>query len=224
LVDGQTIAIEYRWVAGKFDRLPMVAEELVPLNVDLIFATTARVIRAAKEATTRIPIVMPAGSDPVGAGFIASLACPGGNITGMSAMILELERKRLELLREIVPSIVRVGFLNYGTDLTAQRSAKEVQDAGRRMGIRIQPLLISDAKDLEGAFAAMVKERADALAIQPLLITNIGQGRRIAELAMKNRLPTVSDSKEFLDAGGLLRTDPIAWRCGAAPQLSWIRF
>ena len=203
-VDGQTVTIEYRWMAGKLDQLSIAAEELVRLKVDLIFATTARVIRAAKEATTKIPVVMPAGSDPVGAGFIASLARPGGNITGMSAMILELEGKRLELLREIVPSVARVGFLNYGTDLTAQRSTKEAQDAGRRMGIRIQPLLISDAKDLEAAFASMVKERADALAIQPLLITNIGQGRPIAELATKNRLPTVSDSKEFLDAGGLL--------------------
>jgi putative tryptophan/tyrosine transport system substrate-binding protein len=207
-VDGQTVRIEYRWMAGKLDQLSIAAEELVRLNVDLIFATTARVIRAAKEATNKIPIVMPAASDPVGDGFIASLARPGGNITGMSAMILELEGKRLELLREIIPSIARVSFLNYGTDLTAQRSTQEAQDAGRRMGIRIQLLLISDAKDLEGAFSAMVKERANALAVQPLLITNIGQGRRIAELAVKNRLPTVADSKDFIDAGGLLSYGP----------------
>jgi putative tryptophan/tyrosine transport system substrate-binding protein len=207
-VDGQTVRIEYRWMAGKLDQLSIAAEELVRLNVDLIFATTARVIRAAKEATNKIPIVMPAASDPVGDGFIASLARPGGNITGMSAMILEIEGKRLELLREIIPSIARVSFLNYGTDLTAQRSTQEAQDAGRRMGIRIQLLLISDAKDLEGAFSAMVKERANALAVQPLLITNIGQGRRIAELAVKNRLPTVADSKDFIDAGGLLSYGP----------------
>jgi putative tryptophan/tyrosine transport system substrate-binding protein len=203
-VDGQTIAIEYRWLAGKLDRVPSVAEELVRLNVDLIFATSAAVIRAAKEATTTIPIIMPAASDPVGSGFIASLARPGGNVTGMSAMILELEGKRLELLREIVPRIARVAYLAYGNDLTAQRSIDETQEAGRKMGILIQPLLIRDAKGLEGAFSAMVKERAGGLAIQPLLITSIGQGRRIAELAAKNRLPTVSDSKEFLDAGGLL--------------------
>jgi putative tryptophan/tyrosine transport system substrate-binding protein len=217
-VDGQTVRIEYRWMAGKLDQLSIAAEELVRLNVDLIFATTARVIRAAKEATNKIPIVMPAASDPVGDGFIASLARPGGNITGMSAMILELEGKRLELLREIIPSIARVSFLNYGTDLTAQRSTQEAQDAGRRMGIRIQLLLISDAKDLEGAFSAMVKERADALAVQPLPITNIGQGRRIAELAVKNRLRTVSDSKEFLEAGGLLSygSDRLALWAGAA--------
>jgi putative ABC transport system substrate-binding protein len=207
-IDGQTVRIEYRWMAGKLDQLSNAEEEVVRLNVDLIFATTARVIRAAKEATNKIPIVMPAASDPVGDGFIASLARPGGNITGISAMILELEGKRLELLREIIPSIARVSFLNYGTDLTAQRSTQEAQDAGRRMGIRIQLLLISDAKDLEGAFSAMVKERADALAVQPLLITNIGQGRRIAELAVKNRLPTVADSKDFIDAGGLLSYGP----------------
>ena len=207
-VDGQTIAIEHRWMTGKLDQLSIAAEELVRLKVDVIFATTARVIRAAQKATTKIPIVMPAASDPVGDGFITSLARPGGNITGMSAMILELEGKRLELLREIIPNIARVGFLNYGTDLTAQRNTKEAQDAGRRMGIQIQPLLIGDAKNLEDAFAAMVKERAGALAIQPLLITNIGQGRRIAELAVKNRLPTVADSKDFIDAGGLLSYGP----------------
>jgi putative tryptophan/tyrosine transport system substrate-binding protein len=117
-IDGQTVRIEYRWMAGKLDQLSNAEEEVVRLNVDLIFATTARVIRAAKEATNKIPIVMPAASDPVGDGFIASLARPGGNITGMSAMILELEGKRLELLREIIPSIARVSFLNYGTDLT----------------------------------------------------------------------------------------------------------
>ena len=203
-VDGQTIAIEYRWLAGKLDRVPIVAEELVRLNVDLIFATTAPVIRAAKEATTKIPIVMPAGADPVGSGFIASLARPGGNVTGMSAMILELEGKRLELLQEIVPRIARVAYLAYGNDLTAQRGINETKDAGRKMAIRIQPVLIGDAKDLESAFSAVVKERAGAVSIQPLLISNIGQGLHIAELAVKNRLPTVSDSKDFLDAGGLL--------------------
>jgi putative tryptophan/tyrosine transport system substrate-binding protein len=203
-VDGQTIAIDYRWMAGKLDQVPTVAEALVRLNVDLIFATTAPVIRAAKEATSKIPIVMPAGADPVGSGFIASLARPGGNVTGMSAMILELEGKRLELLREIVPRIGRVAYLAYGNDLTARRGIDETQDAGRKMAIQIQPVLIGDAKDLESAFSAVVKERAGALTIQPLLISNISLGRRIAELAVKNRLPTVADSKDFLDAGGLL--------------------
>jgi putative ABC transport system substrate-binding protein len=217
-VDGQNITIEYRWVAGKTEQLAAVADELVRLKVDVIFATSASVIQAAKNATNTIPIVMPAASDPVGSGFIASLARPGGNITGMSAMILELEGKRLELLREVAPRVARVAFLTYGTDLNAQRGVKEVQDAGQRLGIRIQPLQIGDPKELEGAFSALVKERAGAVAIQPLLITSIGQGRRIAELAATNRLPTISDSKDFLNAGGLLSygSDRLAlWRRAA---------
>ena len=214
-VDRQNIMIEYRWVAGKTEQLAAVADELARLKVDVIFATSASVIQAAKNATNTIPIVMPAASDPVGSGFIASLARPGGNITGMSAMILELEGKRLELLREVAPRVSRVAFLTYGTDLTAQRGIEEARDAGQRLGIRIQPLRIGDPKELDGAFSAMVKERAGAVAIQPLLITSIGQGRRIAELATKNRLPTISDSKDFLDAGGLLSygSDRLAlWR------------
>ena len=214
-VDRQNIMIEYRWVAGKTQQLAAVADELARLKVDVIFATSASVIQAAKNATNTIPIVMPGASDPVGSGFIASLARPGGNITGMSAMILELEGKRLELLREVAPRVSRVAFLTYGTDLTAQRGIDEARDAGQRLGIRIQPLRIGDPKELDGAFSAMVKERAGAVAIQPLLITSIGQGRRIAELAAKNRLPTISDSKDFLDAGGLLSygSDRLAlWR------------
>ena len=216
--DRQNIMIEYRWVAGKTEQLSAVADELVRLKVDVIFATSAPVIQAAKNATNTIPIVMPAASDPVGSGFIASLARPGGNITGMSAMILELEGKRLELLREVAPRVARVAYLTYGTDLTTQRGVKEARDAGQRLGIRIQPVRVEDPKDIEGAFSAMVKERAGAVAIQPLFITSIGQGRRIAEFAARNRLPTVSDSKDFVDAGGLLSygSDRLAlWRRAA---------
>jgi putative ABC transport system substrate-binding protein len=217
-IDRQNIMIEYRWVAGKTEQLAAVADELVRMKVDVIFATSAPVIQAAKNATNTIPIVMPAASDPVGSGFIASLARPGGNITGMSAMILELDGKRLELLREIAPHVSRIAFLTYGTDATARRSVKEVADTGRRLRIRIQPLGIRDAKDLESAFSAMGRERAGAVVIQPLLITSIGQGRRIAEFAARSRLPTISDSKDFLDAGGLASYGPdrlALWRRAA---------
>jgi putative ABC transport system substrate-binding protein len=217
-VDKQNIMIEYRWVGGKTEQLPSVADELVRLKVDVIFATSAPVIQAAKNATNTIPIVTPAGSDPVGSGFIASLARPGGNITGMSAMILELDGKRLELLREIAPRVARVAFLTYGTDVTARRSVKQVAETGRRLGIRIQPLGIRGPKDIEGAFSAMGRERAGAVAIQPLLITSIGQARRIADFAARNRLPTISDSTDFLDAGGLASygSDRLAlWRRAA---------
>jgi putative ABC transport system substrate-binding protein len=195
--------IAYRWVAGKLEQLAHVADELVRLKVDVIIATSTPVVQAAKNATSTIPIVMPAASDPVGSGFIANLARPGGNITGLSAMTLAFDGKRVELLKEIAPRASRVAFLTYGTDATARRSVKEVADTGRRLGIRIQPLGIRDPKDLDRAFSAMARERANAVAIQPLLITSIGQGRRIAEFASKNLLPTISDSQDFLNAGGL---------------------
>jgi putative ABC transport system substrate-binding protein len=217
-VDKQNIMIEYRWAAGNTEQLASVADELVRMKVDVIFATSGPVIEAARNATNTIPIVMPAASDPVGSEFIASLARPGGNITGMSAMILELDGKRLELLREIAPRVSRVAFLTYGTDVAARRSVKEVADTGRRLGLRIQPLGIRDTKDLDGAFSAMGRERAGAMAIQPLLITSIGQGRQIAEFAVRNRLPTISDSKDFLDAGGLASYGPdrlALWRRAA---------
>jgi putative ABC transport system substrate-binding protein len=118
-------------------------------------------------------------------------------------MILAFDGKRVELLKEIAPRAWRVAFLTYGTDATARRSVKEVADTGRRLGIRIRPLGIRDPKDLDRAFSAKARERANAVAIQPLLITSIGQARRIAEFASKNLLPTISDSKDFLDAGGL---------------------
>jgi putative ABC transport system substrate-binding protein len=217
-VDGQNVMIDYRWLSGKEEQVTPVADELVRLKVDVIFATSAPVIRAAKNATNTIPIVMPAASDPVGSGFIASLARPGGNITGMSAMILELDGKRMELLREIAPRVSRIAFLTYGTDATARRRIKDVEDTGRRLGIRIQPLGIRDAQDLESAFSAMGRERAGAIAIQPLLITSIGQGRQIAEFAARTRLPTISDSKDFLEAGGLASYGPdrlVLWRRAA---------
>ena len=202
-VDKQNIMIEYRWAAGKTEQLTLVANELVRLKVDVIFATSAPVIRAAKNATNTIPIVMPAASDPVGSGFIASPARPGGNITGLSAMILAFDGKRVEILKEIAPRVTRVAFLTYRKDVAARRRVQEVGTVGRRLGLRIQPLGISDSKDLDRAFSAMRREWARALAVQPLLITRIGLGRRIAEFASKNRLPSISDSKDFLDAGGL---------------------
>jgi putative ABC transport system substrate-binding protein len=131
---------------------------------------------------------------------------------------LAFDGKRVELLKEIAPRAWRVAFLTYGTDATARRSVKEVADTGRRLGIRIQPLGIRDPKDLDRAFSAMARERANAVAIQPLLITSIGQGRRIAEFAARSRLPTISDSKDFVEAGGLASYGPdrlALWRRAA---------
>jgi len=207
-IEGQNLMIEYRWAAGKVDRLPALAEELVRLKVDLIVARAAPAVQAAKNATTTIPIVMLGAADAVGSGFVASLAWPGGNITGTTNIMPELAGKRLELLREVLPRLSRVAFLAHGGDPTHKLFLKDAQEAAEGFGIKFQPLVIAAPEEIEGAFSAMVRERAGALIIQPLFISNLGQGRRIADLAVRKRLPTVSDGNGFPEAGGLMFYGP----------------
>ena len=206
-VDGQNITIEYRWAANKVENLPALANELVGLKVDLIVALTTPPIQAAKQATKTIPIVMGPNADPVGMGFVASLARPGANITGMSSIMPELAGKRLELLKEVVPKLSRIAFLAYGPDPAHGLFVKQAQEAAQRFKIRFQSLVIAGVEEIEGAFSAMTKERAGALIVQPLF-SNLGQGPRIAELAAKNRLPTISDASQFAEAGGLMSYGP----------------
>jgi putative tryptophan/tyrosine transport system substrate-binding protein len=217
-VEGQNIIIEYRWAGGKVDRLPTLAEELVRLKVDLIAVRATPVVHAAKNATTTIPIVMLSAADPVGTGFVASLARPGGNITGMSNMMPELAGKRLELLREVLPKLSRVACLAHGGDPAPRLFVKEADDAAKGFRIQFQPLILSGPDEFEGGFSAMAKERAGALIVQPLFSNNLGQGQRIAELAAKSHLPTISDPRQFAEAGGLMSYGPDSlalWRRAA---------
>jgi len=207
-VDGRNIIIEYRRAAGRTDRLRALAEELVRLNVDIIVARATPSVQAAKDATKAIPIVMAAAADPLGSGFIASLARPGGNITGMSNIMPELAGKRLELLREILPKLSRVAFLAHGGDPAHKLFVKEAQDAARQFGMTFQPVVIGGPEEIESAFSAIARERAGALIVQPLFINNLGQGPKIAELAVKHRLPTASDGALFAEAGGLMYYGP----------------
>jgi putative ABC transport system substrate-binding protein len=200
-IEGQNITIEYRWAAGKMDRLPALAEELVRLNVDLIMASATPAIQVAKNATRTIPIVVIA-SDALGMGFATNLAHPGGNITGLTTMGPELGGKRLELLKEVVPKLSRLAFLAHGGDPSHQLWVKETQDAAHKLGVQFQPLVIEGAQDFESAFSAMVKERAGALGVQQLLIGG-EDGPRIANLAATNRLPATSD-EPFAEVGGLI--------------------
>lgn len=206
-IEGQNIAIEYRWAADKADRLPALAEELVHLKVDVIVAWTGPVVQAAKNATSTIPIVMWA-ADPVGTGLVASLARPGGNITGLSLILPDLAGKRLELLREVLPHLGRVAFLAHAADPSSRLFIKESQDAGQSLGLKILPLVAKSPEDFEGVFSAIIKERAGALVIHPLFITGGGYGSRIANLAARNHLPTMSDGFQFADAGGLMYYGP----------------
>jgi putative tryptophan/tyrosine transport system substrate-binding protein len=206
-VEGQNIAVEYRWAADKVDRLPALAEELVRLKVDVIVAWTGPVVQAAKNATSTIPIVMWA-ADPVGTGLVASLARPGGNITGLSLILPDLAGKRLELLREVLPRLARVAFLAHAEDPSSRLFVKESQDAGHSLGLKIQPLVVKGPEEFEGAFSAMKRERAGALVVHPLFITGGGYGPRIADLAARNHLPTMSDGFQFAEAGGLMYYGP----------------
>jgi putative ABC transport system substrate-binding protein len=206
--DGQTIIIDYRFAGGKVDRLPELAEELVRMKSKLIVARATPAAQAAKNATTTIPIVMFSVADAVGSGFVANLARPGGNMTGVTNIMPELAGKRLELLREILPKLSCVAFLAYEPDPAHKLFVKEAQQAAERLGMKLQPLAITAVDEIESAFSAMTKERAGALVIQPLFSSNLGQGKKIADLALRNRLPTMSDGGGFPEAGGLMLYGP----------------
>src|SRR5262249_7870852 len=156
---------EYRYADNKFDRLPGLSEELVRLKVDIIFAWAGPAIQAAKNATKTIPIVMGPNADPVGSGLVASLARPGGNITGVSLMAPDVSGKRLELLGELVPKLSRVAFLLHGGSLGQELHLKEAKDAAAKLGMQVQPLVLRTPHELENAFSAIVREQSSALVV-----------------------------------------------------------
>jgi putative tryptophan/tyrosine transport system substrate-binding protein len=205
-IDGQNIAIEYRYAEGKVDRFSELLAELVRLKVDIIVASGGtRLVLAAKNATKTIPIVMAgAGVDPVEAGFVESLARPGGNLTGITTLSRELGGKRLELLKEAVPKLARVAVLYDPASPGIVLDVKEVLPvAARALGLTIQPWEVRDADGFERIFAALNKQRPDGLSVAPgrLIVPN---QKRIADFALKSRLPSVYSSREFVDVGGLM--------------------
>jgi putative ABC transport system substrate-binding protein len=204
-IEGQNIASEYRYAEGKVDRFPEVAAELVRLKVDVIVvAGGGRVIQAAKNATKTIPIVMVgAGIDPVEAGFVESLAHPGGNVTGLSNLTVELGGKRLELLKEAVPKLARVAVLYDPATPGSVVDVKEVPAAARALGLTVRSWEVRDADGFGRVFAALSKERPDGLYVpQGRLMTD--NQKRIVGFALKSRLPAVYPSREAVDAGGLM--------------------
>jgi putative ABC transport system substrate-binding protein len=202
-VEGKNIILEWRSAEGKLDRLPTLAADLVRLKVDVIVTAGSAVTRPTKEATSTIPIVMAQDSDPVGNGFVASLARPGANITGLSTLAPELRGKRLELLKEIIPKLSRVAvFGSSGSPGNAQ-ALKETELAARSLGVKLQYLDILSPKDIETAFRAAGKGQADAvlmMASGPLV--NFQQPQ-IAALAVKSRLPVIW-SRDYVEDGGLI--------------------
>jgi len=203
-VEGKNIAIEYRYAEGKLDRLPALAAELVRLKVDIIVTPGSVPTRAAKEATATIPIVMTQDNDPVGNGFVASLARPGGNITGLSTLAPELSGKRLELLKEIIPRLSRVAVFGTSTMPGSAQMLREVELAAKAFGVKLQYLDVPSPKDIETAFRAAGKGRAEAVLMMVAGGVASSQRTLIAELAVKNRLPAIYTTSLFVDAGGLM--------------------
>ena len=205
-IEGQNIATEYRYAEGKLDRLPELAAELVRLKVDIIVVSGGDpLIRAAKNATKTIPIVMTGGgTDPVEAGLVESLARPGGNVTGLTNLVRELGGKRLELLKEAVPKIARVAVLYDPANPPNVREVKEILPvAARALELTIQPWEVRSADDFDRVFAALSKQRPDGLYVTGGLVMTANQ-KRIVGFALKSRLPSVYGRREFVDAGGLM--------------------
>jgi len=202
-VEGKSIVIEWRYAEGKPDRLPALAAELVRLKVDVIVTAGPGQTRTAKKATSTIPIVMAQDSDPVGSGFVASLARPGGNITGLSSLAPELSGKQLELLKEIIPKLSRVAVLGISTRPGNAQSLKEVELAAGAFKVQVQYLDVLDVKDIKTAFRAATKGRAEAVLVLQSPFFN-SQRTQIADLAIKNRLPAIYPWPEFVEDGGLM--------------------
>jgi ABC-type uncharacterized transport system substrate-binding protein len=202
-VEGKNIVIEWRSAAGKLDRLPALATELVGLKVDIIVSAGAAVTRAAKEATSTIPIVMTNEGDPVGTGFVASLARPSGNITGLSTLAPEISGKQLDLLKETVPRLSRVAVLGTSTNPGNAQALKEIELAAGLFKVQLQYPDILNPKDIETAFREASKGRAEAVLVLQSAVF-ISQRTQMVELALKNRLPAVYPNSLYTDAGGLM--------------------
>jgi putative tryptophan/tyrosine transport system substrate-binding protein len=201
--EGKSIVFEYKFAENKHERLPGLASELIRSKVDIIVVHASTATRAVKQATSIIPIVMVGVGDPEGTGFVASLARPGGNITGVSNIDAVLDAKRLQLLKELLPKLVRLAVLRNPANPASQLQFRETQTAAQSLGIETQLFDVRDPKELESAFTAIAKARGDALIVltDPLFLS---QQKQIVNLVVKKRLPSVFGRDELVDAGGLM--------------------
>ena len=206
-VEGQNIVVEYRWTEGRFERLPSLVEELVRLKVDLIVAPTSIYTGAAKRATSTIPIVFASHADPIGSGHVASLARPGTNATGLTVVMSETMAKSLELLKAAVPGLRRVAVIWDPATPSHAPALKAVEATGRALGLRLQPLAVRSVTEFDSAFSAIAKVHAGAVLVlsTPLFM---GGAKRLAELALTHKLPTMFGPREHVEAGGLMSYSP----------------
>jgi putative ABC transport system substrate-binding protein len=205
-VEGKNIVIEYRYAEGKLERLPDLAAELVQLKVDVI-VSAGSANSAAKKASATIPIVFTNDPDPVGTGLVSSLARPGGNITGLSLMALDLDGKRLELLKEAFSKVARVAFLWQPGGTRGNLPLTEMEATAKALGLKLQSLEVRGLDDFESAFARAKRDGAQALITMPNALINT-QRRRVLDFAAKNRLPAMYPTSEFVEAGGLMSYAP----------------
>jgi ABC-type uncharacterized transport system substrate-binding protein len=203
-VEGKNVVIEWRYGEENPDRVRDLAIELMRLKVDVIVSGGNSSTQAAKKATNTIPIVMTQSSDPVAAGFVASLARPGGNITGLSTIAAEISGKRLELLKEIVPGLLRVAVFGTSSSPGNAQELKEVELAGGALGVKLQYLDVLSPKDLETAFRAAGKGRADAVLMMVSGTVGSSQRKEMAELMVKSRLPVINEASSWVEVGGLI--------------------
>src|SRR2546427_5088014 len=203
-IEGKNIAIEYRYAEGKRDRFPELAAELVRLKVDLIVVEGTGLALAAKSATTTIPIVVTTVGDPVGAGLVASLARPGGNVTGLASLTPQLNTKRLEILKDTVPKLTRVGLISSAIGVAAEIQLKELRPAALALKLKLEVIDAQpDRKGLESAFETAKQKQVNAIMIQSTRPFS-AERKRIVELAGKYRLPAIYAQKEYVDEGGLM--------------------
>jgi putative tryptophan/tyrosine transport system substrate-binding protein len=206
-IDGKNARLEVRFAEGKVERIPDLATELVQLKVDAVYAQSTPVILAFKQATKTIPIVFNSTSDPIGMGFVASLARPGGNITGVTLMASDLWPKRLEILKEIAPKVSRVAMLWNKSNAGMALEAKKTEEVAGPLGLALQDHGIKDADDLEGVFGVITKDRPEGFLalLDPVLNAN---RRRILDFLIRNRLPAIFENKEWVEDGGLMSYGP----------------
>ena len=200
-VEGQNIAFEHRYSDGRDDLLPSFAAELVRLNVDIIVTWGTPSARAAKQATMTIPVVMAAIADPISTGIVTNLARRGQNITGLSSIALDIDAKRLQLLKEFVPTASRVGAFWNPVNPVSALTLREAQAAAKALGLELVPIGVRVADEFEEALATMAKQRPDALTVQTIVVL-LDRKERILEFAAKHRLPATYGYREFVDAGG----------------------
>jgi len=220
--EGRNVIIEFRWADGKYDQFPALVAELLAAKVDVIITAGTPATLAIKKATSTVPLVFIAVGDPVGTGVVPNLGRPGGNITGLSSIAPDLEGKRLELLREVVPKLSHVAFFLNPANAFHTASMRQARVAAQSLGIKLQPMEVNKSEQLDGAFASIVKEKPDALLILADRVF-LHNRKRMMEFAIQQRLPSVNAYRELVEAGGLISYGPSYEDMHRRAAVTWTR-